>query len=76
MVPDQGPVQQFMPAGLDPAFHDRVHAWRLDAAEHDLDTRVGEDGVEQRRKLAVEVVDQIPGLGSGVLEVHGEISRV
>jgi hypothetical protein len=26
LVPDQGSVQRFMAASLDPAFHDRVHA--------------------------------------------------
>jgi hypothetical protein len=67
LVPDQCPVQQLMPAGLDPTLHDRIHAWHLDAAAHDLDTCVGEDAVEQVGELAVSVADQIPGLGAGVL---------
>src|SRR5258706_10497571 len=44
LVPDQCPVQQLMPAGLDRTLHDRIHAWQLDAAAYDLDTCVGEDG--------------------------------
>jgi len=67
LVPDQGPVQQLMPAGLDPALHDRIHAWHLDATEYDLDTCVGEDGVEQVGEFAVSVADEVPGLGVGVL---------
>jgi hypothetical protein len=34
-------VQKFAPAGPDPSFHDRVHSWYLDAAEHDVDARIG-----------------------------------
>jgi hypothetical protein len=52
-----------MPAGLDPTFHDRIHAWHLDATEYDIDTCVGEDGVEQVGEFAVPDADQVPGLG-------------
>jgi hypothetical protein len=69
LVPDQGSVQQFAAAGPDPAFHDRVHARCLDATEHDLDARIGEHGVEQLRELAAPVADEVPGGGSGVIEV-------
>ena len=37
LVPDQGPVQQFVAAALDPPFREGVHAGHLDAAEHNLD---------------------------------------
>ena len=47
-VPDEGAVEEFAAAAVDPAFHDRVHPWDPDAAEDDLDAGVGEDGVEQR----------------------------
>ncbi len=47
LIPDQGPVQQLVAAGLHPALHDRVHPRHPDAAEHDLDPRIGEDRVEQ-----------------------------
>ena len=30
LVPDQGAVQELFPAGADPPFHDRVHAWHAD----------------------------------------------
>ena len=75
LVPDQGPVGQFAAAGLHPAFHDRVHSGHLDPAEHGLDARVLEDGVEQAGELAVAVPDQEPRPASGVLEVHDEVPR-
>jgi hypothetical protein len=34
LVPDEGAVQELAPASADPAFGDRVHAWRLNAAQH------------------------------------------
>lgn len=40
LVPDQGPVQELVSAGLHPPFHDRVHSRHLDASEDDLDPRV------------------------------------
>src|SRR5258706_12194693 len=75
LVPDQGSVQQFVAAGANPAFHDRIHAGYLDAAEHDLDTRVGEHSAEQLRKRTVAVADQVFGFGPGVLKVHDEMLR-
>jgi hypothetical protein len=45
LVPEQGSVQEFAPAGLHPAFHERVHPRDLDAAEDDFDPGVREDGV-------------------------------
>ena len=48
-VEDQGPVEQFVAAGLDPPFHDRLHAGHSDTAEHDADSGVGEDLVELHR---------------------------
>ena len=74
LVPDQCAVEQFAAAGLDPPFHDRVHAGHPDAAEHDLDPGVGEDRVEHRRVLAVAVADQEPCPAAGVLQVHGEVA--
>ncbi|MFF4752226.1 hypothetical protein ACWD5R_39130 [Streptomyces sp. NPDC002514] len=37
LVPDQGPVGEFVAAGLDPALHDGVHAWHPGAGEDDLE---------------------------------------
>jgi hypothetical protein len=51
LVPDQGPVQQLTTAGLHPPLHDRIHAGLPDAAEHDPDTRISQDGFEQFRDL-------------------------
>jgi hypothetical protein len=53
LVPDQRAVQELASAGLYPAFHERVHAGHPDAAEHDLDPRVLEDGIEQFGELPV-----------------------
>jgi hypothetical protein len=39
LVPDEGAVQEFVPASPDPAFGDRVHPGRLDVAEHGPDRR-------------------------------------
>ncbi|MCU1681134.1 MAG: Transposase [Amycolatopsis sp.] len=47
LVADEGSVQQFVAAGLHPAFHDRVHPWHLDTSEHGLDAGIGEDFVDQ-----------------------------
>lgn len=58
LVPDQCAVEEFAAAASEPAFHDRVRSWDLDAAEDNLDACVGRDGVEQGRELPVPVVDQ------------------
>jgi hypothetical protein len=58
--PDQCPVQQFVPAALDPPFHDGVHAENLDAAECRLNANVGEDRVGQGGELPVAVADEVP----------------
>ena len=51
LIPDERAVQQLVTACLHPSFHDRIHPRHLDSAEHDLDTRVFEDGVEQAGNL-------------------------
>ena len=43
LVPYQGPVQRLAQAAADPAFHDRVHRWRLDGGADDPDARGLED---------------------------------
>ena len=35
LIPDQGPVQELTAATADPAFHDRVHSWRLNGGSDD-----------------------------------------
>jgi hypothetical protein len=47
LVPDKGAVHELAAASADPAFGDRVHAGRLDVAEHGPDPGVGQDGVER-----------------------------
>jgi hypothetical protein len=58
LAPVRGTVQQLAAAGPHPALHDRICAGRLDAAEHDPDTGVGEDGVECGRVPAVPIADR------------------
>ena len=74
LVPDQCAVQQFAPAGPHPALHDSIHARQLDAAEHDRDAGVGEDGVEQGRVLAVPIPDQVLDVTPRILDVHHEVA--
>lgn len=56
LVPDQGTVEEFAPAGLHPTFHDRVHPGNADAGSDDLNALGGEDGVERAGVLAVAVL--------------------
>ena len=74
LVPDQSPVQQLVAATLDPPFHDGVHTGPPDTAEHDADTGVGEDRVEQRGEFAVPMADDVPRRAAGVVQVHGEVA--
>jgi hypothetical protein len=75
LVSDERAVQEFVPACLHPAFHDRSHARHLDSGEHRLDPGVREHGVEQAGELAVAVPDQEPRPASGILKVHDEVLR-
>ena len=75
LVPDERAIQQFVPAGLHPAFHDRIHSRHLDPAEHDLDPGVREDVVEQGGELAVTVPDQEPRPVSGIFKIHDQVPR-
>jgi hypothetical protein len=76
LVPDEGAVEEFGPAGPDPAFNDRVHARYPDAGSDDLDALVGEDGVKAGRVAHLALADQVLHPGSGVVEVHGEVPSV
>jgi hypothetical protein len=73
LAPDQGAVEEFVAAGLDPPFHDRVNARYPDPAEYDADPGIGEDGVEQGWVLSVSVTDQVFHRASRVVEVHDEV---
>jgi hypothetical protein len=63
-------VEELTSAGLDPPLHERVHSRHPDTGEHDLDPRIGQNGVEQFGELPVSVPDQISRSASGVLKVH------
>jgi hypothetical protein len=79
LVPDEGPVEELAPAPADPAFDDRVHARRLNVAEHSSDPGIGEDRVEcggeirsaatdhelDPARMLTEVYDQVAGLLGG-----------
>ena len=56
-VPDEGAVQELAAASADLAFGGRVHAGRLDVAEHGPDTGIGEDGVERGGEVRAAVAD-------------------
>lgn len=73
LVPDQGPIQEFVAAGLHPALHDGVHPRHADAREHDFDSGVAQDLVEERRELRIPVAHQVAAGGSGILNVHDEV---
>jgi hypothetical protein len=78
LVAQQRTVEQSVATGLNPPFDQGVHPGHLgilDAAEHDLDAGVGEDGVEQRRVPAVSIADEEAGPAAGVLQVHGEVTH-
>jgi hypothetical protein len=75
LVPDQGPVEQLVAAGLHSPFHDRIHSRHLDPAEHDLDTRVLEHVVEQAGKFAVSVPEPEPRSAPCIFKIHDEVPR-
>lgn len=54
-VPDECAVQEFVAAGLDPAFHDGVHTRDSDAGGYRLDAGGCQDLVEERGELRVSV---------------------
>ncbi|MGW7074800.1 hypothetical protein [Streptomyces sp. NPDC054866] len=62
LVEGERAVQEFVAAGLDPAFHDRVHARYPDAGAHDLDAGVAQDFVEEGGVLRVPVPDAAGGV--------------
>jgi hypothetical protein len=57
LVPDQGAVEKFSSAGLDPPLHERVHPRHPDTGEHHFDPRIC------HRKSA-QVVAERSGAGS------------
>ena len=68
LVPDEGAVQELAAASPDPALGDRVHAGRLDVAEHGPDPGIGEDRVECSGEVrAAKDTAALPGdrLGPG-----------
>ena len=68
LVPDQGVVERFVTAGLDPPLHDRVHSRNPDTGEHDRDASVGENGVEQGGVLAVAIRAEDTDPAGGVFD--------
>ncbi|MFH9968925.1 hypothetical protein ACH4PR_47940 [Streptomyces mirabilis] len=73
LAPDEGAVEEFVSAGLYPAFRDRVHAGHAVAGGDDLDAFGLEGGVERPGELAVAVPGQASDGGAGVLDVHDEV---
>ena len=73
LVPDQGPVQQFARAAADPAFHDRVHPWRLNSGADDPDPSGPEDGVGRGGKTGVPVMQGELHAHPCIFQVHQEV---
>nr|WP_235030477.1 hypothetical protein [Nonomuraea solani] len=74
LVPDQHPVQQLAPAGLDPSLHDRIHARYPGSALKDAESSIDQHGIEGRGELGVSVPYQEPGGAAGLLKVHNEVA--
>jgi hypothetical protein len=74
LIPDEGMVQELASASPDPAFHDRVHAGRLDTAEDDPDAGVGEDGVEGAGEVRSAVADHELDPMRLLAEVHHQVA--
>lgn len=51
LVPDRVRSRSSWATCLHPAFHDRIHPWHLDPAEHDRDARLLQDRVERAGNL-------------------------
>jgi hypothetical protein len=68
-VPDQAAVEEFVAAGLHPAFHDGVRAGYPDAGEYGLDAYVGEDLVHEGGELPIPVSDQVARLAASVFQI-------
>lgn len=47
LVPDQRAVEHLAAAGQHPSFHEPVRSRHLDTAEHHLDPRILEHGIEE-----------------------------
>src|SRR6266702_4938029 len=74
LVPDEGAVQELAAASADPAFDDRVHAGRLDVAEHSPDPGVGEDGVERGGEVRAAVADHELAPAGLLAKVHDQVA--
>jgi len=73
LIPDQGPVQQLTAAAANPAFHDRIHARRLNSGADNPDTSGPEDLIEGSGEAGVPVVQHELCPRSGVFQVHQQI---
>jgi hypothetical protein len=72
-IPDQGPVKQLTTAAADPAFHDRIHARRLNSGADNPDTSGPEDLIERSSEAGVPVMQHELCPRSGVFQVHQQI---
>jgi hypothetical protein len=74
LVPDEGTVQELAPASPDPAFDDRIHPGRLDAAQHGPDPGIAEDGIERGGEVRAAVADDELDLIRLFAEVHDQVA--
>jgi len=75
LVPDEGPVQEFVAKCLHPPLHNRIHSRHPNAAEDNLYASVGENLVEELRELRVPVPNHVLSLGASVVKVHHQVLR-
>src|SRR5258705_12592128 len=74
LVPDEGRIEDLAGASADPAFGDRVHARRLDVAEHGPDPGIGENGVERSGVVRAAAADNELDLVRLLAEVHDQVA--
>ncbi len=71
LVPDQGPVQEFVADGANPALGEGVSSGSTGWDGDDAGTHGGEHIIERSRVLAGAVADHEP---DGPLEAHGQVA--
>jgi len=75
LVPDERAVQELVPAGLHPAFHDRVHTGHPGACEYDVQAASWRTVSKAAVNLQSRSTDHELRLAARVLQVHGQVPR-
>ena len=72
-VPDQGPVQQLMPAAANPPLRDRIHSRCLNGGADDPAPGRLEYGIERLREAGVPVMQDELRSRPGISQVHEQV---